>query len=282
MQSQTQRIAIANDTLAILNKGYYIDNQGNRNDIHEDTTYAIAQSEWFKANEFESIFATRDANLLHAKRTETIFEVTPESTLQAAKRLTASNEKVFCLNFASAKNPGGGFLGGAQAQEETLARSSALYPCIEQMKAMYNANRNLKTCLYSDDMIYSPNTPVLKEDDGSLLSKYYKISFLTSPAINAGIVNEREKENIPQMSAIMTTRIEKILSIAVAKEYRTLLLGAWGCGVFRNNPTDVATYFKHQLIENPMFNNYFEKVVFAIYSPNRLNTNLQPFIDAFL
>ncbi|TGU62336.1 TIGR02452 family protein, partial [Mesorhizobium sp. M00.F.Ca.ET.186.01.1.1] len=79
-------------------------------------------------------------------------QVTFESSLGAAERLIVREKRsdTLCLNFASAKNPGGGFLGGSQAQEESLARASGLYPCLVQMEEMYQYNRQLKTCFYSD------------------------------------------------------------------------------------------------------------------------------------
>ncbi|MCP4113573.1 MAG: TIGR02452 family protein [Desulfobacteraceae bacterium] len=52
---------------------------------------------------------------------ETVIEVTTESTLEAAHRLIKEYNcnHIACLNFASAKNPGGGFSSGSQAQEES-------------------------------------------------------------------------------------------------------------------------------------------------------------------
>ena len=54
----------------------------------------------------------------------TTIEVTDDSRLAAARRL---GDGAGCLVLASARNAGGGFLTGAQAQEESIARSSALY-----------------------------------------------------------------------------------------------------------------------------------------------------------
>ena len=102
--------------------------------------------------------------------------------------------KVLCLNFASAKNPGGGFLNGSQAQEESLARATGLYPCISQMTQLYEKNRYYGSCLYLNDMIYSPQVPVIRDDNDELLNKIFLISILTAPAVNAGAVRKNAKK----------------------------------------------------------------------------------------
>src|SRR5205085_8535036 len=120
---------------------------------------------------------------------ETSFEVTNETTLHAAKRmLDSGSEKVIALNFASATKPGGSFINGAMAQEESLAYSSGLYPAINQMKEMYEHNKSLHSGLYSDYMVYSPDIPVFRNDNYQLVDEPYNVSFITSPAVNAGFV----------------------------------------------------------------------------------------------
>lgn len=280
MIEKINRVAIAHDTLNLIEQGYYISPEGQKVDFKADAIIAKKHSYWYKERDFEAVFRERDAMVSKHSPTKTFMEISPESTLEATFRLSLQCDKVFCLNFASAKNPGGGFLTGAQAQEESLARSSALFPCIEQM-GMYQNNRHLKTCLYNDDMIYSPGVPVFKADNGTLLERYYKLSILTSAAVNAGVVREREEANIPRIDETMRLRLEKILSIAIIKGYSHLVLGAWGCGVFRNNPEDVALYFKYHLLENQCFKNRFEHIVFAIYSHGSDNRNLVAFRNAF-
>lgn len=278
MNDRNQRVAAANETLHIIEQQFYSNNKGKRVDIADDLAYAKHHSQLFRGDDFSLVFAERTNILAKKIATNTLFEVTPETTLQATERLSISHDKVFCLNFASAKNPGGGFLGGSQAQEESLARSSALYPCISQMVEMYQNNKHQSSCLYSDDMIYSPNVPVFKKDDGVLLNQYYKVSFLTSPAVNAGVVREREQDKIKSIDAVMKTRLDKILSIAVVKGYKVLVLGAWGCGVFRNNPTDVVGYFRYHLMEQGLFKDYFDKIVFAVYDPSKDKQVIQAFL----
>jgi uncharacterized protein (TIGR02452 family) len=281
MNNRNERIAIAEETVAALNQNFYTLKNGENINITDAVAFAKNNTIWLRDTDFEQINA--DCLQKTQKNTDFItkYEVTSESVLEAAARLCAKPNKVFCLNFASAKNPGGGFLGGSQAQEESLARSSALYPCLTQKMEMYENNRRSKTCLYSDDMIYSPDVPVFRTDDGDFLPTYYKVSFLTSPAVNAGVVRAQEPDNISKIDATMLHRLEKVLSVALAKGYTTLLLGAWGCGVFRNDPADVAAYFEHHLLQNPKFKNRFERIVFAIYSPKPPDANLLPFEKIF-
>ena len=86
-------------------------------------------------------------------------EVTNETSLSAARRM---GPDAACLVFASAKNPGGGFLSGAQAQEESIARSSALYPCQTAAGEFYSFHRRQGDLRYSDRVIYSPHVPVIR------------------------------------------------------------------------------------------------------------------------
>ena len=100
--------------------------------------------------------------------------------------------RVVALNFASAKNPGGGFLGGAKAQEEDLARSSALYACMRDQRAYYDANRHEPSLLYTDHMIYSPDVPFFRDDRLRFLEDPFLLSILTAPAPNAASNERRE------------------------------------------------------------------------------------------
>ncbi|MVQ33066.1 TIGR02452 family protein [Paenibacillus sp. MAH-34] len=149
------RSQIAKETLAILERGYYLNTEENTITIQQEVETAIRDSKLYSPNGLQIIKQEAVSRINDHQGIQAKIEVTDESTLAAARRLVVQEglQNTLCLNFASAKNPGGGFLGGSQAQEESLARSSALYPCISQMDEMYTYNRNLKTCLYSDYMI---------------------------------------------------------------------------------------------------------------------------------
>ncbi|TAF64260.1 MAG: TIGR02452 family protein [Cytophagales bacterium] len=271
------RISTAEDTLESIEKGFYINQQGERILLYEAVQEAINQSIFFDEQPL-SLPKSMPTSF------NTAIELTTESTLTACKRLHEEGEKnIFVLNFASARNAGGGFLGGAQAQEESLARSSALYPCLTKFqKEYYEAHRSLSTCLYSDRMIYAPKVPVFKDDEGLLLANYYTVAFLTSPAVNAGVVRRQEPDNIAMMATVMRERLKKLLSVATLYQHEVLVLGAWGCGVFQNNPHDIAQYFYEALFgEDSPFRGVFRRVVFAIYAQHKKTENYEAFALRF-
>ncbi|UXY31362.1 TIGR02452 family protein [Streptomyces sp. HUAS TT20] len=193
--------------------------------------------------------------------TATLLEVTGESSLQAARRLPGP---VAVLNFASARNPGGGYLNGAQAQEEALCRASALYTCLLRAPEFYDHHRAHRDPFYTDRVIHSPAVPVFRDDRGRLLDEPYTAGFLTSPAPNAGVVLRTVPERAPDLPRALAVRAERVLETAAAHGYRRLVLGAWGCGVFRNDPAQVADAFHGLLGPGGRFAGAFEHIVFGI------------------
>lgn len=279
-KNRQQRAATAKETVAILEQGFYQNQRNEIIDIKQNLQDAIAGSIHYSELEFEQVFSQLNNQQIKENTDQIQFEITNETTLNAASRLVnqQSISKVLCLNFASAKNPGGGFLNGSLAQEESLAIATGLYPCIAQMTRMYEKNRYYGSCLYLDDMIYVPGVPVIRDDNGELLDKPFFISIVTAPAVNAGAVREKgKKQEIQQIEHTMLQRTEKLLSVAAVNNYRVLVLGAWGCGVFKNNPEDVARYFHYHLVENPLFHGLFTKIVFAVLD----NTKNESIVNAF-
>jgi uncharacterized protein (TIGR02452 family) len=261
MNNREFRSGIAQETLAILAAGSYRNAAGADINIARELAYAKGSSVHYTAAQLAALASSEDKRARHA----TQFEVRNESTFSAARRLAdAGYENPLCLNFASAKNPGGGFLGGAEAQEENLAKSSGLYPCIAQMSAMYEANRALRSCMYLDDMIYSPKVPVFRDDAYALLEAPYCASIVTAPAVNRGALVRNEPERLSEVDAVMACRIEKLLALAQHHGHTTLVLGAWGCGVFGNRPAEMAGWFGDQLLRNPRYCDAFALVSFAV------------------
>jgi len=279
-KNRQKRALIAQETVDILETGSYQNHQQQTINIQQYLQPAIKNSIHYSENDLSRVFSQLNEKQVEENKNKIQIEINNETTLNAASRLVNQEgfDKVLCLNFASAKNPGGGFLNGSQAQEESLARATGLYPCISQMTEMYEKNRYYGSCLYLDDMIYSPQVPVIRDDNDGLLNEPFLISILTVPAVNAGAVRKNgKKQDINKIESMMLQRTEKLLSVAAINDYKVLILGAWGCGVFKNNPDDVARYFHYHLIENPKFNGLFEKVVFAVLD----NTRDESIINAF-
>ncbi|MEU9307339.1 TIGR02452 family protein [Streptomyces sp. NPDC048256] len=194
---------------------------------------------------------------------ETFVEVTGESSLEAARRLVGGGP-VAVLNFASARNPGGGYLNGAQAQEEALCRASALYTCLLEAREFYDHHRAHRDPFYTDRVIHSPAVPVFRDDRGRLLDEPYDVGFLTAAAPNAGVVLRTAPERAPELPGALAVRAGRVLEMAAAHGYRRLVLGAWGCGVFRNDPAQVAGAFRALLGPGGRFERTFEHVVFGV------------------
>ncbi|MFD3548098.1 TIGR02452 family protein [Streptomyces sp. NPDC058655] len=201
-----------------------------------------------------------------AARTEV--EVTGESSTVAARRLATDGADgpgagpVAVLNFASARNPGGGYVRGAKAQEEALCRASALYETLLEAPEYYAVHRAERSTFYTDRVIHSPGVPVFRDDRGALLETPFRAGFLTSPAPNAGTIRRQEPERVEEIPGALLRRAGLVLEVAALHGYPRLVLGAWGCGVFRNDPAQVAEAFR--ILLSDRFANTFERVVFGI------------------
>ncbi|NCA71279.1 MAG: TIGR02452 family protein [Sphingobacteriia bacterium] len=206
-----------------------------------------------------------------ARWSRTRVQVANETTLVAAKRLTETGERVLALNFANGIEPGGGFLNGARAQEEVLCRSSALYATLRG-DPMYDAHRQRTLPDSTDWAILSPDVPVFRADDGSPLEAHWPLSFSTCAAPYAPGVGQ------PRAGDLLQQRIARVLDIARAHGYTALVLGAWGCGAFGNDPHRTARDFHDALM---LHAGAFSEVVFAIadWSPER--RFLAPFAERF-
>ncbi|KAA6335090.1 hypothetical protein EZS27_016651 [termite gut metagenome] len=283
MQDKNNRAQKAHETLQIIEQGFYIrDNR--RIDISEQVEESIKNAVLFSPENFEHIRSEVEQEIA-ARNYQTRIDVKNSTTIDAAEQLIKENGKTACLNFASAKNPGGGFLGGAQAQEESLARASALYPTLTKFfTEMYEYNRSKNTYLYSDYMIYSPDVVFFKNDDDELLPHPFVMDILTSPAVNIGAMKQNKPQELLLARQTMLNRIDKLLSVFVLQNVENLILGAWGCGVFQNKPEDVAGYFADYLVKSGKYANCFNHIVFAVYdrSKNKENISAMKCLDNHL
>jgi uncharacterized protein (TIGR02452 family) len=213
---------------------------------------------------------------------DTLCEVTAESSTEAARRLTAAApDPVAVLVFASARNPGGGYLNEAQAQEEALCRASALYACLLRAPEFYAHHRAERDVFYTDRVIHAPGVPVFRDDRGRLLPAPCRVGFLTSPAPNAGVIRRTVPQEARRLPAVLASRAERVLEVAVACGYRRIVLGAWGCGVFQNEPAVVAQAFRGLLAGNGRFARHFDRVTFAVLDRTGEGPTLTAFRTAF-
>lgn len=245
---KAQLITLARETLSACEEGIYPLHTGIV-DISAQIQNAISGTNlYFHPTEIS----------LPVGRYQTTLEVTQEASVQAAMRL--QDNRPGCLNFASARRPGGGFQNGAMAQEETLAYASALYPCLLKFyKEYYEEHRNNEDAMYTDRIIWSPKVPFFR-DHKYQFCRPYAVNILTCAAPNAGAM---ENKNENRLREVLTKRASDILTVLYQKNCTTLILGAWGCGVFANDPQMVATVFSDLL--NGPFQGVFKHVCFAVY-----------------
>lgn len=181
------------------------------------------------------------------------------------------------MNFANAIHVGGGFLNGAMAQEECLCRNSTLYASISSPKAreMYDYNKKHINAVDSDYMLLSEDVCVFRDANGNLLDEPFNVSVITIPAPNK---NGRAKDvSQDKLDIIMKDRLRKMLFAAARYGYRTLVLGAWGCGAFGHSAKRVAQYY-YDLFFGEGLNELFDCVIFAII---RDKEKIEAFVDVF-
>jgi len=252
---------LAKQTVEIAERGMYTSSGGHPVDLAQAVQRCLDATRLFHPSELKRL---RNDVLANATGDfSTSLELVNETTLSGITRLLADDSgPVAALNFASAKNPGGGFLNGSQAQEESLARSSALYASLLRAWGFYEQHRGSPSLLYSDAMILSPSCPIFRNEAGALLDRTQEVGFITSAAPNAGAAANSRPNELTSIPDVFRRRSEYVLALAAAHGYRRLVLGAWGCGVFRNDPAVVASAFSEHL--RGVWSGRFERVVFSV------------------
>jgi uncharacterized protein (TIGR02452 family) len=260
---------VAQETLDVLARGRYTAPFGQDIDVRVQLDAAVQGTVTYDPVALESLL--RDLAVTPGAALPAI-ELTAESTVEAGRRLVQHEQvaHVVALNFASAKNPGGGFLGGARAQEEDLARCSGLYACLREQRLYYDCNRSETSLLYTDHMIYSPAVPFFRDQTLRFVEQPFLLSIVTAPAPNAGAALSRDPGLGDAIAAVLAARARKVLAVAAKHRHRCLILGAWGCGVFRNDPAVVVRAWTEPLRDGS-FGGAFDRVVFAVYDPGGRN-----------
>jgi len=248
------------ETLQIIEDGHFVVNDHDC-DISGDIEFSIKNSEFIPKEAFKK------AELKHLDNPTRILHVN-HSTLQCVAWFARNGIKnPFVLNFASAKEVGGGWKKGALAQEEAICRCSALDPCISQfMEEYYLPHRAERDALYTHRMIYSPNVPIFRNDFLEL-HKPLHCSILTSPAPNKKQYMKKllgraaMNSGARAVEKVMYERCRRALHVAARMGHEDLILGAWGCGVFGHDRFDVGAIWAE--LFNTEFRDVFDTVVFA-------------------
>jgi len=266
-------VDLGQSAVAVSKQGFYWNRSGIQISIAQAVDVALAQRRDFPPDEPLPIGK-------HSSFAETRIQIANETTFLAARRLQEQGLRPLVLNFANGVSPGGGFLHGARAQEETLCRSSALYLTLVG-DPMYEAHAKLPHRYSSDWCILSPGVPVFREDDGTPLEQPWNLDFITcaapycdySPKDVANATGSGASDSVllavRTCADLLRQRIRRVLAIAEALGYEALVLGAWGCGAFNNDSAQTAADFRAALESD--FQGSFSDIVFAIadWSPER-------------
>jgi len=215
------------------------------------------------------VFQEENVDVAVAPNSNTKYIVSRDRSLDEARKFVAEGKKVAVLNFANNHSVGGAPF-AAGAQEESMCRMSTLYPCLEAMKpCFYNKHiiqytRGEIDHMGNDDLIYTPDVCVFKEEinNGNVIrpemmkrEDWYKVDIITCAAPELWHGNLMPDDYVEQI----TRRIKRILDVAAKEKVGALILGAWGCGAFKN-PADIVARVFHDMLKH--YN--FETVSFAL------------------
>lgn len=251
------------ECLNSCSQGFYINDKAEKVQLTDLINNCLEKTEFYDDN--------HEYNICKQNNKENgIIEVRKESTLQTAYRFCSiENKKNVCaLNFANSIMPGGLVLFGVTAQEESLCRSSALYYSLIQEKATkfykYHIDEK-KEEIASNSIIFTPNCPTWIIEDRKL-DQPILVSYITSAAVNTSCRLKKE-----EIRDIHDKRINAIIDCAIENNVKNIILGAFGCGVFNNDPFDIANSFKKCLVDEKR-RYYFESISFSILGDEQLNT----------
>ena len=224
---------------------------------------------------------------------EGIINISKSKSFEAAERLRKryQNKKIGVLNFANAFHPGGGVEKGSRAQEEALCRCSTLYPCLQSKFVWdnyYSKNRDNYTPLANNRVVITPDIVVFKSDDDypTIVDEkdYYRVDVLTCAAPNLrskdssilSIAVKGAQISDEELYRIHYSRAEHIICAALANDIDILVLGAFGCGAFQNNPRVVAKAY-NDIIKK--YKDQFDVIEFAICCRDFETENYDSFVE---
>ena len=269
--------------------------------IFADTQEMIASTPQLKA---ASDRTAREARLFEASDWPVLavpsrggeIRVSGRRSFEAAQTIAAERPgaRIAVHNFASAVNPGGGVTRGATAQEECLCRCSTLYPSLNQRKfwdSYYLPNRNANDFMATDACIWSPGVVICKSDTSLPVrigpEQWVTVDVVTCAAPNLyvplSILQNRDFGHGSEVSPerlyeVHLRRARHLLTVAASQGADCLVLGAFGCGAFCNDPHLVARAWHAALDE---LRGHFDLIEFAIFYQSYETENYQAFAAEF-
>ena len=274
MSTSTRRIEVFQDTQDWIN-------------TDSDLSASIAAAKKNTTVFYEDDYPAFDAS----KTWDTIIIVSGDRSYQAAMKLHKEDPdaKIAVMNFANAFHAGGGVVKGAGAQEECLCRTSTLYPLLYRKTlkdTFYKHHHDLNTPKASDSLVYTEGVIICKTDE-DMPKGMPKEDWVTVDVITIAAPDLRDKSNKyaplvdggtymnnAELFGYHVKRAIHMLTCAAAKGADTLVLGAFGCGAFQNDPEVVARAYKTALQEFPKV---FRKIEFAVYCPQGESRNYEVF-----
>ena len=231
----------------------------------EDINYSVEHTELFDNNNM------KDYKIENKCNKKMKIEVIDEDTVTAIMNHTKGGHINMALNFASYKNPGGQFLYGSSAQEEAICHESNLYNVLRKFTDYYEwNNRHKNKALYLNRALYSEDILFVRGNEEILCD------ILTCACPNKKASQKYAYTTDEENTKALKDRIEFVLKVANYNNAEVLILGAYGCGVFGQNPYEVAEIFKEYLDKYPQA---FREVYFAI--PNKNSENFKAFKEVF-
>jgi len=276
------------------------DKRARNAEIFRNTEYMYKTNTVLKKAVYDSIQGQK----LILENSVVVYEVRNESegkvvvsgkrTIEASEPYAKQGKHVCVLNFASATNPGGGVIHGASAQEAAICRCSTLYPCLNtkvMWEAFYMPHRALENPLYNNDCIITPQVKVFKSDidfpEELQEAEWWNVDVITCAAPNlrnnpSNMMNPgagSQKADVPyeELRELLMRRIQRIFEVAIGNGAEVLILGAFGCGAFRNPPKLVAEVFA-EFTEK--YRKCFDTIEYAIFHTKKEMENYEAFKEA--
>ena len=272
------------NTVEIVNQGHYITEDGK--EVFFPSDKEMMHETAFYEHEFHTPDAPHNSE-------PTIVEIQNIDCLYAGVQLKEMGYNPAVLNMASRRNPGGGVTTGAGAQEETLFRRTNLFRSLYQFapyagqygitpsRHQYPLDRNFGG-IYTPDAIYFRES---EQKGYALMDEPVALSFISVAGINRPDLTPDNKIADHHVEPVKN-KMRTIFRIGLAHGHDTLVLGALGCGAFRNPPHHVARLF-HEVMDEPEFKNKYRKIVFAILDDHNAHLkhnpegNFKPFAEEF-